>query len=198
MFAQSVCSPSYCVVKRCDFDLVNKIIIHPRRSVSVCCKVCKSVLVNVSNNVFHVSAPDNLQNVTIMLPYQHFNSTKYISKCALSASAVSFIPVTTLTVNPAMSLHVCNVLVSVNTTWRVHKVSPYIPLSVNSSTTHVDYVSHVQHSRCLSFRSKVSVAYNFKYVSLSPLYTILVVIFFNTFSFTQSAKATSALLLYFY
>ena len=35
MFAQSVCSPSYCVVKRCDFDLVNKVIIHTRGSVSV-------------------------------------------------------------------------------------------------------------------------------------------------------------------
>ena len=124
--------------------------------------------------------------------YCHINTLTqlYISKCALSASAVSFIPVTTLSVNPAMSFHVHNILVSFNTTCHVRKVSPYIPLSVNSSTTHVDYVSHVQHSRCLSFRSKVSVAYNFKYVSLSPLYTILVVILFNMFSFTQSAKAT--------
>ena len=35
MFAQSVHSPSYRVVKRCEFDFVNKVIINTRRSVSV-------------------------------------------------------------------------------------------------------------------------------------------------------------------
>ena len=70
MFAQSICSPSYrgvkrcdfdfankviintrcsvSVVKRCDFDCANKVIINTRHSVSVCCKVRKSVLVSVS------------------------------------------------------------------------------------------------------------------------------------------------------
>ena len=57
MFAQSVRSPSYRVVKRCDFDFVNKVIINTRRSVSVCQKVCKFVLINVSTNVFHASLP---------------------------------------------------------------------------------------------------------------------------------------------
>ena len=57
MFAQSVRSPSYRVVKRCDFDFVNKVIINTRRSVSVCQKVCKFVLINVSTNVFHASPP---------------------------------------------------------------------------------------------------------------------------------------------
>ena len=41
----------------------------------------------------------------------------------------------------------------------------------------------------MSFKSKVLVTSNFKYVSLSPLYAILVAILFNMFSFTQSAKA---------
>ena len=41
----------------------------------------------------------------------------------------------------------------------------------------------------VSFKSKVSVTCKFKYVSSSPLYTIFVAILFNTFSFTQSAKA---------
>ena len=44
MFAQSVGSPSYRVVNRCDFDLVNKANINTSRSVSVCCKVSKSLL----------------------------------------------------------------------------------------------------------------------------------------------------------
>ena len=70
MFAQSICSPSYrvvkrcdfdfankviintrhsvSVVKRCDFDFANKVIINTRRSVSVCHKVHESVLVSVS------------------------------------------------------------------------------------------------------------------------------------------------------
>ena len=141
MFAQSVRSPSYRVVKRCDFDLVNKVNINTRRSVSVCRKVRKSVLVSVSTNVFHALPPD-VVNVTIVPPYQHFNSTKYVSKSVLSASAVSFIPAPTLTVNPAMSSHVCNALMSVNTTCRVRKASPYVPPSVNTSTTLVNYISH--------------------------------------------------------
>ena len=92
-------------------------------------------------------------------------------------------------------LHGCNLLVSVNTTCRVCKVSPYIRLSVNTSTSLVNYVSHsvrhVQRPKCVSFRSKVPVTSNFKYVSSAPLYTIFVTILFNTFSFTQSAKAIS-------
>ena len=92
-----------------------------------------------------------------------------------------------------MSLHGRNVLVSVNTTCCVRNVSPYIPLSVNTSTSLVNYVSHnvryVQRPKCVSFKSKVSVTSNFKYVSSSPLYTIFAAILFNTFSFiTQSAK----------
>ena len=78
---------------------------------------------------------------------------------------------------------------SVNTTCLVSKVSPYIPLSVNTSTTLVDYVSHnvrhVQRPKCVSFKFKVSVTSNFTYVSSSPFYTILVAILFNTFSLTQ-------------
>ena len=174
MFAQSICSPSYRVVKRCDFDLVNKVNINTRCSVSVCRKVGKSVFVSVSTNVFHTSAPD-------------------VSKSVLSVSAVSLIPAPTLTVHPVMFLHGRNVLVSVNATCRVCNVSPYIHLSVNTSTLLVNYVSynvhHVQGPKCVSFKSKVSVTSNFKYVSLSPLYTIFVAILFNTFSFTQSAKA---------
>ena len=45
MFAQSVRSPSYRVVKRCYLDLVNKVNINTRRSVSVCRKVGKPALV---------------------------------------------------------------------------------------------------------------------------------------------------------
>ena len=141
MFAQSVRSPSYRVVKRCYLDLVNKVNINTRRSVSVCRKVRKSVLVSVSTNVSHTSAPD-VVNVTIVSPYQHFSSTKNVSKSVLSVSAVSFIPAPTLTVNHVMSLHGRNVLVSVNTTCRVRNVSPYIPLSVNTSTSLVNYVYH--------------------------------------------------------
>ena len=109
MFAQSVRSPSYRVVKRCDFDLVNKVNINTRCSVSVCRKVRKSVLVSVSTNVFHTPTPD-VVNVTIAPPYQHFSSTKNVSKSVLSVSAVSFIPAPTLAVNPVMSLHGHNVL----------------------------------------------------------------------------------------
>ena len=128
-------------------------------------------MVSVSTNIFHASAPD-VVNVTIVPPYQHFNSTKNVSKYVLSASAVSFIPAPTLTVNPAISLHVHNVLMSVNTTYYVCKVSTYIPLSVNTSTALVDYVSHnvrnVQRPKCVSSKSKV-----------------LVAILFNTFFFSQ-------------
>ena len=137
MFVQSIGSPSYRVVERCNFDLVNKVIINTRHSVSVCPKVCKYVLVRVPTNIFHASAPD-VVNITIVPPYQNFNSTKNVSKSIFSASAVSFIPAPTLTVNPAMSLYVHSVLMSANTTCRVCKVSPYIPLSVNTSTTIVD------------------------------------------------------------
>ena len=147
-------------------------------------------MVSVSTNVFHASLPDVI-NVTIIPPNQHFNSTKCVSKPVLSASAVSFNPASTLTVNPAMSSHVRNALMSVNTTCRVCKVSLYIPLSVNTSTGLVNYVSHnvrhVQRPKCVSFKSRVSVTY--KYLSLSPLYPILVVILLNTFFFIQSAKA---------
>ena len=68
VFVQSVRSPSYGVVKRCDFDFANKVIINTRHSVSVYRKVRKSVLVSVSTNVFHVSAPD-VVNVTAAPPY---------------------------------------------------------------------------------------------------------------------------------
>ena len=192
MFTQSVCSPTYRVVKRCDFDLVNKANIRTRCSVSVCLKVRKSALVSVSTNVFHTLASD-VVNVTTAPPYQHFSSTKNVSKSVRSASTVSFIPAPTLTVNLVLSLHGRNVLVSVNTTCHVRNVSPYIPLSVNTSTPLVNYVSHnvrhVQRSKFVSFKSKVSVTSKFKYVSSSPLYTIFVAILFNTFSFTQSTKA---------
>ena len=132
-FAQSVRRPTYRIVKRCDFDFVN--------------------LANVSTNVFHASAPD-VVNVTIVPPYEHFNSTKNVSKSVLTVSAVYFIPAPTLKVNPAMSSHVRNVLLSVNTTCRVRKVSPYIRLSVNTSTTLVNYASHnvchVQRPKCVT------------------------------------------------
>ena len=89
MFAQSVRSPSYRVVKRCDFDLVNKININTRCSVSVCRKVRMSALVSVSTNVFHTPTPD-VVNVTIAPPYQHFSSTKNVSKSVLSVLAVFY------------------------------------------------------------------------------------------------------------
>ena len=192
MFAQSVGSPSYRVIKMCDFDFVNKVIINNRRSVSVCRKVRKSVLVSVSTNVCHASTPD-VVNVTIVPPYQHFNSTKKVSKSVLIVSAVSFIPAPTLAVNPAMSSCVRNILVCVNTTCLVRKVAPSIPLSVNTSTTLVNYVSHkvrhVPRPKCVFFKSRVSDVSNFKYFSSSPLYKILVAILFNTFSFTHPRKA---------
>ena len=96
-------------------------------------------------------------------------------------------------VNPAMSLHVGSVLMSVNTTCRVCKVSSYILHSVNTGTALVDYVSHnvhhVQRPKYMSFTSKVSATSNFTYVSFSPLYTILVAILFNIFSLTLSVRA---------
>ena len=147
IFAQSVRSSSYYVVKRCYFHFVIKVIINTRCPASFSRKVCKFVWVSVSTSLFHTSSPD-VVNITIVPAYQHFHSTKSGSKFVPSASAVSAPP---LTVNPGMSLHVCNVLMFVNTTYRVHKVSPYIPLSVNTSTTLVDYVSHnvrhVQHPK---------------------------------------------------
>ena len=66
IFAQSARSPSYPVVKRCDFDLVNKVNINTRCSVSVCRKVRKSVLVSVSTNVFNTPAPYVLCSVQIV------------------------------------------------------------------------------------------------------------------------------------
>ena len=72
-------------------------------------------------------------------------------------------------------------------------MSPYIPLSVNTSTSFVDYVSHnlrhMQRPKCVSLKSRVSITSNFKCVSSSPFYTIFVTILFIRFSFTQSAKA---------
>ena len=188
-----------------NFDLVNKVNINTRCSVSVCRKVRTSVLVGVSTKIFRTLTPD-VVNVTIAPPYQHFISKKTVRKSVLSVSAVSFIPAPTLTVNSVMSLPACNVLISVNTTCRVRNVSPYIPLSVNTSTPLVNYVSHnvrhVQRSKFVSFKSKVSVTSKFKYVSSSPLYTIFVAILFNTFFFTQSTKTILvcyiSLLLYFY
>ena len=97
IFAQSFHSPSYRVVKRCDFDLVNKLNINTRCSVSVCHKVRKSVLVSVSTNVFHTPAPDVIK-VTITPPYQHFSLTKNVCKSVLSVSAVSFVSAPALTV----------------------------------------------------------------------------------------------------
>ena len=89
MYAQSIHSPSDLLVRRCDFDFVNKIIINTRRSVSVCCKVYKSVLVSVSTNVFPASPPD-VTSFTIVPSYQHFNSTKNVNKSILIASVFSF------------------------------------------------------------------------------------------------------------
>ena len=153
-------------------------------------------MVSVSTSVFHTPAP-GIVIVIIAPPYQHFSSTKNVSKSVLSVSAVSFILTPTLTVNPVLSLHGRNVLVSVNTTCRVRNVSPYVPLSVNTSTPLVNYVSHnVRHVQCIvkcvPFKSKVSVTSKFTYVSSSPLYIIFVAILFNTFYFTQSTKAILA------
>ena len=185
IFAQSVHSTSFHVVKRCGFDVVNKVNINTWCSVSVCGKVHKSVLVSVSTNVFHTPAPD-VVNVTIALPYQHFSSTKNVSKSVLSVSVVSFIPAPTLTVNLVMSLHGRNVLISVNTTCCVHNVSPYIPLSVNTSTPLVNYVSHnlrhVQHPKCVAFKSKVSFTSKFKYVSSSLTQSTKAILVCNIFS----------------
>ena len=185
IFAQSVHSTSFHVVKRCEFDVVNKVNINTWCSVSVCGKVHKSVLVSVSTNVFHTPAPD-VVNVTIALPYQNFSSTKNVSKSVLSVSVVSFIPAPTLTVNLVMSLHGRNVLISVNTTCCVHNVSPYIPLSVNTSTPLVNYVSHnvrhVQHPKCVAFKSKVSFTSKFKYVSLSLTQSAKAILVCNIFS----------------
>ena len=44
----------------------------------------------------------------------------------------------------------------------------------------------MQRLKCVSFKSKVSVTCNFKYVSSSTLCTIFVAILFNTFFFTQA------------
>ena len=83
--------------------------------------------------------------------------------------------------------------ISVTTTCRVRKLSPYIPLSVNTNKTLVSYVSHnVRHVQCpkrVSFKPVVSVTSNFKCVYSSPFYTILVAILLNMFSLAQSAKA---------
>ena len=104
--------------------------------------------------------------------------------------AVSFIPAPTPTVNLVMSLDDFNLLLSINTTCHVCNVSVYIHLSVNTSTSLVNYVSHnvrhVQRLKCVSFKSKVSVTCNFKYFSSSTLCTIFVAILFNTFFFTQA------------
>ena len=152
-------SPSYCIVKRCDFHLVNKVIIKTRCSVSVCHKVHKSVLVSVSINIFHAS-PHCVVNVIIAPTYQHYNLTNNVNKSVFSASTVSFLPALTLSINPVMPLHFRNVLISVNTICHVCKVSLYIPPSINTIKTLVDYVSHnerhVQCSKCISFKSSVS------------------------------------------
>ena len=58
MFAQSVCYLSYRIVKSCEFNLVNMLTVDTRRSVSVCRKVCKTILARVSANVYHVSPAD--------------------------------------------------------------------------------------------------------------------------------------------
>ena len=82
---------------------------------------------------------------------------------------------------------------SVNTICHIFKVSPYIPLSVNTSAALANYASHdvrhVQCQTCMSFKPKVSVTFSFKHVSLQLLSAILVAILFNTFSVNQSAKA---------
>ena len=113
MFTQSVCSPSYSVVKSCKFDLVNDVIVDTRRSVSVCHKVCMSILTSVSANVFHACIP-------------------------------------------VMSLHVRNVLMSPKTIYHIPKVNPCIPLSVNTSTKHVNHVSHkLRHVQCPTYDFQV-------------------------------------------
>ena len=191
MFAQSVCSPSYCAVKRCDFDFVSKVIINTRCSVSVCHKVRKSVLVSVFPNVFHASQPD-VVNVTIVPPpYQHFNSTNNVSKSVLSASAVSFIPAQTQLI--LLCLHmpaICERLLTPHAAfvkWVLIFLFLWIPAQHLLIMFRIMYVMfNIQN---VSFKSRVSVTSNFKYVSSSPLYTILVAILFNIFSFTQSAKA---------
>ena len=76
----------------------------------------------------------------------------------------------------------------------VRKVSPYIPLDVNTRKTLLDdfhNVRHAQRPKCVAFKSKVSDTSNLKHISLSPLYKILAAILFNTFSFYESAKAIS-------
>ena len=193
MFTKSIRGSS-CVRKKCDFYLVSQVIIDNKCSVSVCHKVCKSILANVSTNLFHVSSPD-VVNVKIVLSYQQLNSTNNASKFVPSTSAVTFLPAPTLfTVNHATSLHVRNVLMSVNNICHVRKVSRYIPLSVNTSRILVSVshnLRHAQSRKCLEFKSKVSLTSNFKQVFLSQLYTIIAVILFITFSFTESAKAIS-------
>ena len=47
---------------------------------------------------------------------------------------------------------------------------------------------HGQSPKCVSFKFKVSVTYNFKHISLSPFHTILVLILFNMFYFIRPAK----------
>ena len=64
MFAQSLRSPSYRVLKRYDFNLVNKVIFNTKRSVSACRKVRKSVLFRVSTSIFHALRLDAV-NVTL-------------------------------------------------------------------------------------------------------------------------------------
>ena len=166
MFTKSIRGSS-CVRKKCDFYLVSQVIIDNKCSVKVCRKVCKSILANLSTNLFHVSSPD-VVNVKIVLPYQQFNSTNNVSKFVPSTSAVPFLPAPTLvTVNHAMSLPVRNVLMSVNNICHVRKVSRYIPLSVNTSRTLASVshnLRHVQRSKCLQFKPKVSLTSNFKQV----------------------------------
>ena len=178
-FTKSICGPS-CVRKKCDFYLVSQVIIDNKCSVSVCHKVCKSILANVSSNLFHASPPD-VVNVKIAVPYQQFDSTNNVSKFVPSTSAVPFLPAPTLVaVNHAMSLYLRNVLMSLNNICHVHKISCYIPLSVNTSTTLASVshnLHHVQRPKCLQFKSKVSLTSNFKQIFLSLLYTIIVVIF---------------------
>ena len=51
------------------------------------------------------------------------------------------------------------------------------------------FIDHVQHPKCLPFKSTRSVTSNLKHISLSPFHTILVALLLNMFFFTQSAKA---------
>ena len=160
---------------------------------SVCRKVRESVIASVSFNVFHASSVDFVK-VTVVPLYQHFTSTNNLGKSVLSVSTVHFLPsLTPVRVNPVMSWHIRKVLMSVNTICHICKVSPYIPLSVKTSAALVHYASHnvrhVQCQTCMSFKPKVSVTFNFKHVSLQLLSAILVAILFNTFSFSQPAKA---------